>query len=79
MHARGQRLGRVRPAADIGKEQQGMAVERPIGPQLLIEGRGQRQHPIPLALAAANPQLVFPAVNSVNRQAQHSLKRKPQT
>lgn len=69
-HARRHRFGIAVASADIGEDQQGMLVERPVGTQLLVEAGGQGDDAILVALAAADPQFVFAAEDVVDGQAQ---------
>ena len=70
VHASGQRLrGVVVAAADVGEEQERVAVKGPVAAQFLLHGGGQRHDPVLVALALANEQLVFLAFDVVDGRA----------
>lgn len=70
MHSSGQGLGIAITAADIGKDQHGMAVESPVTAQFVVQGGGQRNDTIFVILTVADDQFVFRAENVVDGQAQ---------
>ena len=53
-HAPGQSLRGVVAAADVGKDQQRMAVKLPVALQFLPQAGGQRHDAVLMALAVAN-------------------------
>jgi hypothetical protein len=70
MHAPGQGLGGVLPAADVGKDQERMPVKGPVAPEFVIEAGGQRQDPVLVPLAVADEELVLLSLDVVDREGQ---------
>ena len=70
VHALGQCFGIVAAPARVGKNQQRVPVKSPVTAQFLIHQGGQWDHPILVAFAVADEQLVFLATDVVNGQAQ---------
>ena len=70
MHARGQGLRVVVTAPDIGEEQKRVTMEEPVAAQLVVEGCGQRDHPVCMTFAIADDELVVLAEDVVDGEAQ---------
>ncbi len=71
VHALGQGVrATVIPTADVGEEQEGVAVEAPVAAQFLAQGGGQGHDAILVSFALANEQFVFLAFDIVDGQPQ---------
>ena len=70
MHALGQSLRRVVATACIGKDEQRVLVEAPVGAQVTQQRRRQRDGAILAALARTDAQLVLAADDIMDGQVQ---------
>lgn len=70
VHASSQGLGIMVTAADVGEEQERVAVKSPIAAQFVVHGGRQWNDAVLVTFAIADEQLVFAAGDVVNGQAQ---------
>ena len=70
MHAGGDGLKVVVTAPDIGEKQERVLVDPPVTAQLVVEGSGQRNNPVLMAFAMADDELVLPAKDVVDGEAE---------
>ena len=79
VHAGGKLVGVARPAAGVGKDQHRVAVELPVGTQVLHHLQRERNHAVLVPLAAAHHQLALLAQNVVHRERKAFAETQPRT